>query len=108
MTPVSGETMAFLEYGETDCNSIYEIDPSGTKHEIFESQGVVPASGCHGNALRYSQKEDVYTFSDVSPDIYVVDRAGARPVEALRARDRRPRRPGAASSTGTSCWTTAS
>jgi hypothetical protein len=76
MTAVSGATMAFLEYGESDCNSIYEIDPSGTKKEIFESQGVVPASGCHGNALRYSQKEDVYTFSDVSSDVYVVDRAG--------------------------------
>jgi hypothetical protein len=76
MTAVSGATMAFLEYGESDCNSIYEIDPSGTKKEIFESQGVVPASGCHGNALRYSQKEDLYTFSDVSTDIYAVNRSG--------------------------------
>jgi hypothetical protein len=76
LTAVSGATMAFLEYGESDCNSIYEIDPSGTKKEIFESQGVVPASGCHGNALRYSQKEDQYTFSDVSSDVYIVNRAG--------------------------------
>jgi hypothetical protein len=76
LTPVSGETMAFLEYGETDCDSIYEIDPSGTKREIFESQGVVAMSGCHGNALRYSQKEDVYTFSDVRQDVFVVSRAG--------------------------------
>jgi hypothetical protein len=76
LTPVTGATMAFLEYGESDCNSIYEIDPSGTRKEIFESQGVVPAGGCHGNALRYSQKEDVYTFSDVSSDVYVVSRAG--------------------------------
>ena len=76
LTAVSGATMAFLEYGETDCNSIYEIDPGGTKKEIFESQGVVPAGGCHGNALRYSLKEDQYTFSDVSSDVYVVNRAG--------------------------------
>jgi hypothetical protein len=76
MTPVSGATMAFIEYGESDCNSIYEIDPSGTKKEIFESTGVVPMQGCHGNALRYSQKEDVYTFSDVSSDVYVVSRTG--------------------------------
>ncbi len=76
LTAVSGATMAFLEYGESDCNSIYEIDPSGTKKEIFESQGVVPASGCHGNALRYSLKEDQYTFSDVSSDVYIVNRAG--------------------------------
>ena len=76
LTAVSGATMAFLEYGETDCDSIYEIDPSGTKREIFESQGVVATSGCHGNALRYSQKEDVYTFSDVRQDVFVVSRAG--------------------------------
>ena len=76
LTPVTGATMAFLEYGESDCNSIYEIDPSGTKKEIFESTGVVPSSGCHGNALRYSQKEDQYTFSDVMSDVYVLNRAG--------------------------------
>jgi hypothetical protein len=76
LTPVSGETMAFLEYGESDCNSIFEIDPSGTKKEIFESTGVVPMAGCHGNALRYSQKEDLYTFSDVMSDVYVVSRTG--------------------------------
>jgi len=77
LTPVSGETMAFLEFGESDCDSIYEIDPSGTKREIFESQGVVQTNGCHANALRYSQKEDVYTFSDVRQDVFVVSRAGA-------------------------------
>jgi hypothetical protein len=76
ITPVSGATMAFIEYGESDCDSIYEIDPSGTTREVFESQGVVQANGCHGNALRYSKKEDVYTFSDVSQDILVIDRAG--------------------------------
>ncbi|HMJ85263.1 MAG TPA: arylsulfotransferase family protein [Vicinamibacterales bacterium] len=77
LTPVSGELMAFLEYGETDCDSIYEIDPSGTKREIFESQGVVMANGCHANALRYSQKGDVFTFSDVRQDVFVISRAGA-------------------------------
>jgi hypothetical protein len=77
LTPVSGATMAFLEYGESDCDSIYEIDPSGNATEVWESQGVVAASGCHGNALRYSQAENVYTFSDVRQDIFVVSRAGA-------------------------------
>jgi hypothetical protein len=76
LTAVSGATMAFLEYGEADCDSVYEIDPSGTKREIFESQGIVNTSGCHGNALRYSQKEDVYTYSDVSQDVFVLDRSG--------------------------------
>lgn len=76
ITPVSGATMAFIEYGESDCDSIYEIDPNGEATEVFESQGVVQSSGCHGNALRYSKAEDVYTFSDVSQDILVIDRAG--------------------------------
>src|SRR5262245_59976789 len=73
---VSGATMVFIEYGETDCDSIYEIDPSGNVIEVFESQGVVQASGCYGNALCYSQKENVYTFSDVRQDIFVVSRMG--------------------------------
>lgn len=76
ITAVSGETMAFIEYGESDCDSIFEIDPSGATREVFESQGVVQTNGCHGNALRYSKTEDVYTFSDVSQDIFVIDRAG--------------------------------
>ncbi|HEY3496429.1 MAG TPA: hypothetical protein VGK73_17135, partial [Polyangiaceae bacterium] len=77
ITAVEGETMAFLEYGESDCDSIYEIDPSGTTREVFESQSVVSGSGCHGNAVRYSQAEDLYSFSDVSTDIFVVNREGA-------------------------------
>src|SRR4029078_1008439 len=43
----------------------------------FESQGVVTTNGCHGNALRYSKKENVYTFSDHMTDVLVVDRSGA-------------------------------
>ncbi|HEX6276824.1 MAG TPA: hypothetical protein VFZ53_27480, partial [Polyangiaceae bacterium] len=77
ITPVTGATMAFLEYGESDCDSIYEIDPTGMPREVWESQGVVTSGGCHGNALRYSQAENVYTFSDVRQDIFVVSRAGA-------------------------------
>jgi hypothetical protein len=76
ITPVTGATMAYLDYSESDCDSIWEIDPSGTTREIWESQGVVATSGCHGNALRYSQAENVYTFSDVRQDIFVISRAG--------------------------------
>ena len=75
ITPVVGETMAYLDYGESDCDSIFEIDPSGTATEIFESQGVTSGQ-CHGNALRYSATEDVYTFSDHRVDVFVVDRTG--------------------------------
>ena len=77
ITPVTGATMAYLDYSESDCDSIFEIDPTGTTREIWDSQGVVATSGCHGNALRYSQAENVYTFSDVRQDVLVVSRAGA-------------------------------
>jgi len=77
MTPVSGATMAYLEYGESDCDSIFEIDPSGTTTEVFESDDELSGGGmCHANALRYSKAEDVYTLTDVSQDVLVVSRAG--------------------------------
>ncbi len=75
LTPVEGETMAYLDYGESDCDSIFEITPEGDTEEIWDSQDVATAM-CHGNALRYSKTEDVYTFSDVTTDIWVVSRAG--------------------------------
>lgn len=83
LTPVAGETMAYLDYGESDCDSIFEIEPSGETREVWESDATFGASGgggfgggCHGNALRYSEAEDVYTFSDVGQDIAVVSRSG--------------------------------
>lgn len=77
MTPVSGATMAYLEYGESDCDSIFEIDPSGTTTEVFESDDFLGGGGmCHANALRYSKTEDVFTLTDVSQDVLVVSRAG--------------------------------
>jgi hypothetical protein len=69
--------MAYLDYGEADCQSIFEIDPGGTAREVFESTGVVSSSNCHGNALRYSKNANVYTFSDHLTDVFVVDRSGA-------------------------------
>jgi hypothetical protein len=76
LTPVTGATMAYLDYGESDCDSIFEIEPSGETTEVWDSEEVA-AGMCHGNALRYSRAEDVYTFSDVSTDVFVVDRQGA-------------------------------
>jgi hypothetical protein len=75
LTPVTGETMAFLEYDEDDCDSIFLIDPSGATQEVFESSDFLQGM-CHGNALRYSQAEDVFTFSDVSQDVLIVNREG--------------------------------
>jgi hypothetical protein len=76
---VSGGTMAYLDYGERDCASIFEIDETGVTKEVFESTGVTSAAGgkCHGNSVRYSMKEDVYVFSDDSIDVLVVGRDGA-------------------------------
>jgi hypothetical protein len=80
ITAVSGEKMAFLEYGESDCDSIVEIDNAGNTEEVFESTDVTGTPGslmsCHGNAVRYSMTEDVYTFSDHRQTVAVVDREG--------------------------------
>jgi len=79
---VTGSTMAYLDYSESDCNSIYEITPTTTDKgkEVFESTGVTGSAGsimsCHGNAVRYSKKEDYYTYSDWQQDVAVVDRTG--------------------------------
>ena len=43
---VSGATMAYLDYGESDCNSIFEIDPSGTTREVFEAHRRRHGPGC--------------------------------------------------------------
>lgn len=80
ITAVSGDTMAFLEYGESDCDSIFEINNAGTTKEVFESSNVTGTPGslmsCHGNAVRYSMTEDAYTFSDHRQDVAVVSRTG--------------------------------
>jgi hypothetical protein len=78
LTAVKGEVMAYLDYSEGDCDSIFEIVPDGTVAEVVETQGAVTNLRCHGNALRYSKTEDVYTYSDVASDIYVFDRTTAK------------------------------
>ncbi len=85
LTAVSGATMAYLDYTEDDCDSIHEIDPGGVDVEVFEGSGVIittrPQVGCHLNAIRYSKAEDVYTVSDLTTDIYVINRNTAAPQE---------------------------
>jgi hypothetical protein len=79
LAAVSGDTMAYLDYSENDCNSIFEINDAGTTKEVFEPTGVVSGSSfptCHGNSVRYSKKEDVYSYSDWNQDVLVVDRSG--------------------------------
>ena len=72
--------MAYLDYSESDCNSIFEINNAGTTKEVFEPTGVTGTGttfpSCHGNSVRYSKKEDYYTYSDWQQDVAVVNRAG--------------------------------
>ena len=78
---VTGDTMAYLDYGETDCNSIFEINNAGTTKEVFEATNMTSTgtgmNNCHGNAVRYSKKEDAYTYSDWQKELAVVSRSGA-------------------------------
>ena len=77
---VSADTMAYLDYSESDCNSIFEINNAGTTKEVFEPTGVTSTGtsfpSCHGNSVRYSKKEDYYTYSDWQSDVAVVSRTG--------------------------------
>jgi hypothetical protein len=77
---VSADTMAYLDYSESDCNSIFEINNAGTTKEVFEPTGVTSTGttfpSCHGNSVRYSKKEDFYTYSDWQSDVAVVTRTG--------------------------------
>jgi hypothetical protein len=73
---VSGDTMAYLDYS-VRCNDINEIDPSGTTKKIFTASPVF-GSQCHGNALRYSEAEDNYTFGVVDKDVIRVSRTGEK------------------------------
>src|SRR5690606_14708284 len=82
ITAVTGDLMAYLDYGESDCDSIFDIDIEGNVTEAFESTNVTGTagggiSGCHGNAVRYSATEDAYTFSDHRQDVAVVERSGS-------------------------------
>lgn len=75
ITPVSGETMGFLD-SSGDCDaSISEITPDGDVEKVFDGSEHIDGK-CSGNALRYSKSLAAYTLSDMSSDIYVVTRDG--------------------------------
>ena len=77
LTPVSGETMAFIDHGSWGgacTDSVLEIDNSGATREVFRAWEYL--DGCHINAVRYNATEDVYTVSDRSSTIFVVNRDG--------------------------------
>jgi hypothetical protein len=76
---VSGGLMAYLDYGTHKCTSVVEIDKTGETKEVFDSTSFVYSTpkGCHGNSLRYSQREDEYVFSDDFNDVFVLGRDGS-------------------------------
>ena len=54
--PAGQEMLAFIEYGEGDCGSIFELYEDGYTKEIFESSDLLPGlvpNECHTNAIRY-------------------------------------------------------
>jgi hypothetical protein len=79
IAPVVGDTMAFLEYGEDDCDSLYEIDGSGATREVFELSDYVAEGGfpnCHANAVGYSRNLDTFVFSSLLEDVFLIPREG--------------------------------
>ncbi|HEV8551529.1 MAG TPA: hypothetical protein VGQ57_20920 [Polyangiaceae bacterium] len=73
---VSGGTMAYVGSGSVArCPAITELDRDGTTRVIFDASSVT-GDACHGNAIRYSKKQDLYVLSDRVTDVFVVDRAG--------------------------------
>jgi len=77
---VNSEVMAYIDYGEGDCGSVFELAQDGSQVEIFESSDYLPGlvmPNCHLNAVRYREAQMLYTVSDRYNDIFVFDRLGA-------------------------------
>ncbi len=75
ITPVHDDVMAYIDYDDSKCASIFEIDSSGTTKLVFDSTPVVDQANCHGNSVRYSAPRDEYAFSDADQDVFMIDRA---------------------------------
>jgi len=71
-----GGTMVFIEYGESDCDSAWEIEKDGTTKEVLELEDFTPKGSCHGNSLAYSKAKDSYVMSSLDVDAFVFPRAG--------------------------------
>jgi hypothetical protein len=76
---VDGSVLAYLDYSESDCDSVFELARDGTVTEIFESTEYLPGlvtPQCHLNAVRYNEAEQLYSVSDRGNDIFVINRLG--------------------------------
>jgi hypothetical protein len=76
---VDGQVLAYIDYGEGDCGSVFELNRDGTQVEIFESSDYLPGlimPDCHLNAISYDEAQMLYTVSDRYNGIFVIDRQG--------------------------------
>ena len=102
---VSGDTMAYLDYSESDCNSIFEINNAGTNPRRSSSHGGHRPPGTRSRAATATpcatrRKRMYYTYSDWQKDVAVVNRAGTLQWKLSKKVSGRAHAPGAASSTG--------
>lgn len=77
--PAGEEMLAYIEYGEGDCGSIFELFENGDTNEIFESSDYLPGlvpNECHTNSIRYYESEGLYSVSDYAQDIFVINQLG--------------------------------
>lgn len=80
ITAVAGDLMAFLDYGDADCDAVTEIDVAGNQRRVFDLDAYLERTGaltCHANALRYHAESDSYVLSSLSEDVFVVARDGS-------------------------------
>lgn len=73
--PVSGDKMIFIEYGETDCDSTFEINKAGETKEVLELEGFTPKGACHGNSIAYNKTNNMYVMSSLDVDVFVYSAA---------------------------------
>lgn len=79
ITAVAPGLMAYLDYGDPDCDGITEIATDGTMRRVFDLDSYLERDGalsCHGNALRYHEASDSYVVSSLREDVFVVPRDG--------------------------------
>jgi hypothetical protein len=76
---VEDDLMAYIDYGDEDCESVVEIDPSGTLTKVFDLDTYLVRGdtlSCHGNALRYSRATNSYILSSLLEDVFIIPRDG--------------------------------
>jgi hypothetical protein len=69
--PVEGDKMVFIEYGETDCDSAFEINKSGEMKEVLELEEFTPKGACHANGIGYNKSKKAYSMSSLDTDVFM-------------------------------------